>query len=137
MPLGWLGKFLNKMFVTIEQQRPNSPFFQTLNSAPDAGVPYHIIYGNTELMKEKMPEHYGFIKKFLTTLKKRKAYAFADWYFAEPNDMVVRAASASKPGNQRNVTLTEVASDHFSYILPESEGLRALNTAVERAAALV
>ena len=131
--LNWAGKFLKKSLVTVEQQQPNSPFLQTLNSAPDAGVPYHIVIGNTKLMEKQKPEQYSLMKKIIKVVEDRKLYTLADFYFGEANDMAVRIESIKSAGNQTKVTRVEVACDHFTYFNAQTEGIQALAASVRAA----
>ena len=131
--LNWAGKFLKKGLVTVEQQQPNSPFLQTLNSAPDAGVPYHIVIGNTKLMEKQKPEQYSLMKKIIKVVEDRKLYTLADFYFGEANDMAVRIESIKSAGNQTKVTRVEVACDHFTYFNAQTEGIQALAASVRAA----
>lgn len=134
LPISWLGKLMNQATVTIEEQGKNSTFIQTLNSLPDAQVPYHIVVGNTDLMKAKRPEEYGLIQKVKDILKEKDSALVLDLFFGKPNDIVVTTESISSAGQQKNVKLIEVASTHFNYFIQESDGLEALATASQEIA---
>ena len=122
LPISWLGKVLGKATATLEQLSPNSPFIQSLNNLPDAGVPYHIVMGNTDLLKEKRPEEYGLIQKVKDIFKERDGVLVFDMFFGKTNDLAVTNESIKSPGQQKNVKLIEVPSNHFSYFVAESEG---------------
>jgi pimeloyl-ACP methyl ester carboxylesterase len=130
LPLTWLGRGVNLMMKTIEQQQPKGQFIQNLNASPDANVPYHIVVGNTKRLQQNSGTYNGFFSKVYHALKDRGVYGISDAYFGEPNDMIVRAKSIGSAGQQNKVKVTEVAADHFTYFLPLSEGLSALNMAV-------
>ena len=126
LPISWLGKFINKATVTMEEQGTNSTFIQTLNNLPDVQIPYHIVVGNTDLMKAKRPDEYGLIQKVKDILKERDGVQVVDMFLGKPNDLVVTTESIRSPGQQKNVKLIEVASNHFNYFVQETDGLEAL-----------
>ena len=126
LPISWLGKVLGKATTTLEQLSPSSPFIQSLNSLPDAGVPYHIVMGNTDLLKEKRPDEYGLIQKVKDIFKERDGVLVFDMFFGKPNDLAVANESIKSSGQQKNVKLIEVPSNHFNYFVEESEGFAAL-----------
>jgi hypothetical protein len=130
LPLTWLGKGVKMMMVTIGQQEPNSQFIQNLNNSPDAGIPYHIVAGNTQMLPKEAMGDRSLFMKVVKTLRSRGHYSGADAYLGEANDMVVRTKSIGSAGQQRNVKVTEVPCDHFGYFVPMSDGLRALNNAI-------
>ena len=133
LPITWLGKVLNKATVTLEELSPNSSLIQTLNNLPDAQIPYHIVVGNTDLMKAKRPEEYGLIQKVKDIFKERDGVQVVDMFLGKPNDLVVSTDSICNPGQQKNVKLIEVPSNHFNYFVEETEGLAALAEASREA----
>ena len=133
-PISWLGKAVDTALVTVKQQVPNSPFFQQLNASPDAGVPYRIVVGNTQLLITPKKDVEGTFRRIYEHFKSRKIYAVSDTFFGEANDMVVPDASIGSAGGQKNVKVEVIASHHFSYFIPEAAGLKALATFVSREA---
>ena len=133
LPITWLGKVLNKATVTLEELSPNSSLIQTLNNLPDAQIPYHIVVGNTDLMKKKRPEEYGLIQKVKDILKERDGIQVVDMFLGKPNDLVVTTESIRSSGQQKNVKFIEVASNHFNYFVQETDGLEALAAASREA----
>jgi pimeloyl-ACP methyl ester carboxylesterase len=130
-PISWLGKAVETAMVTVKQQAPNSPFFQQLNESPDAGVPYRIIVGNTQLLLTPKKDVEGTFSKIYQHFKSRKMFAVSDTFFGEANDMVVPDASIGSAGLQKNVKIEVIPAYHFSYFVPEADGLKALATFVE------
>ena len=131
LPISWLGKFVGKATITMGEQQTNSTFIQTLNSLPDAEVPYHIVVGNTDLLHAKRPEEYGLIQQVKDIFKERDGVQVIDLFLGKPNDLVVTTESISSPGQQKKVKLIEAASNHFSYFVQQTDGLEALAKAVE------
>lgn len=131
-PIGWLGKAVDTALVTVKQQVPNSPFFQQLNSSPDAGVPYRIAVGNTQLLITPKKDVEGTLRKVYEHFKSRKMYAVSDSFFGEANDMVVPNASIGSAGLQKNVKIEVIPGHHFSYFVPESDGIKTLATFVTK-----
>lgn len=129
LPISWLGKLIDKASVTLKEHSPTSPFIQNLNKLPDAQVPYHIVIGNTALLHEKQPEIAGLIQKIRHVLQKRDKAEIVDMFLGKSNDIVVTIESTSRPGLQSNFTVLEVASTHFTYFEPLSDGLEAFATA--------
>jgi pimeloyl-ACP methyl ester carboxylesterase len=125
-PISWLGKAVDTALVTVKQQVPNSPFFQQLNSSPDAGVPYRITVGNTQLLITPKKDVEGTLRKVYEHFKSRKMLAVSDSFFGEPNDMVVPNASIGSAGSQKDVKITVIPGHHFSYFVPESDSLKTL-----------
>jgi pimeloyl-ACP methyl ester carboxylesterase len=125
-PISWLGKAVETAMVTVKQQIPNSPFFQQLNESPDAGVPYRIIVGNTQLLLTPKKDVEGTFSKIYQHFKSRKMFAVSDTFFGEANDMVVPDASIGSAGLQKNVKIEVIPAYHFNYFVPEADGLKAL-----------
>jgi pimeloyl-ACP methyl ester carboxylesterase len=129
-PISWLGKAVETAMVTVKEQIPNSPFFQQLNESPDAGVPYRIVVGNTQLMLTPKKDVEGTFSKIYQHFKSRKMFAVSDTFFGEANDMVVPDASIGSAGLQKNVKIEVIPAHHFNYFVPETDGLKALATFV-------
>ncbi len=125
-PIGWLGKAVETAMVTVKQQIPSSTFFQLLNESPDAGVPYRIVVGNTQLLLTPKKDVDGTLRKIYEHFKSRKMFAVSDSFFGEANDMVVPDASIGSAGLQKNVKIEVVPAHHFSYFVPEADGLKTL-----------
>lgn len=132
-PISWLGKAVDTALVTVKQQVPNSPFFQNLNSSPDTGVPYRIVVGNTQLFITPKKDVEGTFRKVYEHFKSRKMYAVSDTFFGEANDMIVPNASIGSAGGQKNVKIEVIPANHFTYFVPEADGLQALAAFVSRA----
>ena len=131
-PISWLGKAVDTALVTIKQQVPNSSFFQQLNASPDAGVPYRIVVGNTKLLITPEKDVEGTFRKVIEHFRSRKMYAVSDTFFGEDNDMVVADASISSAGGQKNVKVEIIPAHHFSYFVPEADGLKMLEAFIEQ-----
>jgi pimeloyl-ACP methyl ester carboxylesterase len=127
-PISWLGKAVETAMVTVKQQIPTSDFFKQLNESPDAGVPYRIVVGNTQLLLTPKKDVEGTFSKIYQHFKSRKMYAVSDTFFGEANDMVVPDASIGSAGLQKNVKIEVIPAHHFSYFVPEADGLKTLAT---------
>jgi pimeloyl-ACP methyl ester carboxylesterase len=130
-PISWLGKAVETAMVTVKEQIPNSTFFQLLNESPDAGVPYRIVVGNTQLLLTPKKDVDGTLRKIYEHFKSRKMFAVSDSFFGEANDMVVPNASIGSAGLQKNVKIEVIPAHHFSYFVPETDGLKALAAFVQ------
>ena len=125
-PISWLGKAVATTMVTVKQQIPNSLFFQQLNTSPDTGVPYRIVVGNTQLLSPPKKDVDGAFSQMYQNFKSRKLLALSDAFFGETNDMVVPDASIGSAGLQTNVKVEVIPAHHFSYFVPETDGLKTL-----------
>ena len=126
LPLSILGKFLNKMMVTIDELNPKSDFITDLNSQPDTGIHYILTAGNTNLIKkEESPHEFAFYQKVFHSLQKNGIYAAADWWFHDNNDLAVKVQSVFSVGNQKNIQKVEIPCDHFCFFVPQSAGIQA------------
>ena len=131
-PISWLGKAVDTALVTVKQQVPNSPFFQQLNTSPDAGVPYRIVVGNTKLLITPEKDVEGTFRRVIEHFRSRKMYAVSDTFFGEDNDIVVPNASIGSAGSQKNVKIEIIPAHHFSYFVPEADGLKMLEAFIEQ-----
>jgi hypothetical protein len=130
-PLTLFANYLVKnLQVTVDQLKADSPFLKKLNDGSDPGIPYHIIAGNTRLIKKTYPKETTFIQKVIANLKEQGVYyVLEQGIFKSDNDLVVRTDSAKgiagKEGRAQPVTEVEIANDHLSYF-SKPEGLKAL-----------
>ncbi|MEN9611670.1 MAG: hypothetical protein RLZZ628_2484, partial [Bacteroidota bacterium] len=130
-PLTVFANYLVKNIqVTVNQLKPTSDFFKKLNDGSDPGIPYHIIAGNTKLIKKTYPKETTFIQKVLSNLKAQGFYQGADqWLFKTDNDLAVRTESAKGiAGKEKRtplITEVEIGNDHLSFFY-KPEGLKAL-----------
>lgn len=122
-PLSIMSNYVGgKVFKTLDLMSPKSDFLEELNALPDAGVPYCLVAGNTELLKVTHPEEYNFLQKVVNNLKERGIYTALDLLvFEKANDMAVRTNAIRTTGKQTKISSIEVPSDHISYFIkPES-----------------
>ncbi len=130
-PLTLFANYLVKNIqVTVDQLKPASDFLTKLNDGSDPGIPYHIIAGNTRLIKKTYPKETTFIQKVIANLKEQGVYYVLEQsVFKSDNDLLVRTESAKgiagKEGRAQPVTEVEIANDHLSYF-SKPEGLKAL-----------
>ncbi|MEO0040906.1 MAG: hypothetical protein RL329_354 [Bacteroidota bacterium] len=130
-PLTLFANYLVKNIqVTIDQLKPTSDLLKKLNDGSDPGIPYHIIAGNTRLIKKTYPKETTFIQKVYENLKSQGLYYILEQsLFKSDNDLVVRTESAKsiagKEAWANPVTEVEIANDHLSYFY-KPEGLKAL-----------
>jgi pimeloyl-ACP methyl ester carboxylesterase len=130
-PLTLFANYLVKNIqVTIDQLKPTSDLLKKLNDGSDPGIPYHLIAGNTRLIKKTYPKETTFIQKVYENLKSQGLYYILQQsLFKSDNDLVVRTESAKsiagKEAWANPVTEVEIANDHLSYFY-KPEGLKAL-----------
>ncbi len=135
--LGSLVGLLERVDVDLDQMQPGSTFLKELAQAPDPGVPYVLIAGNTALAPPGlivdttgMPPVQRLLAK---ALSKPLPHSVADLLFRdEPNDIAVSTASMASVPAPRTPALEihPVACDHLSYFR-HREGLRALAQALD------
>lgn len=117
--------------VTLEEMKPNSLFYKTLNASDDPHVQYCVVAGNTSkiVYAQSATEEAekGLLKKLVERLTSTKTRNnILDWaFFNQPNDMAVSINSMVDPLANRSPKSVpvEVACDHISYFNHE-EGLR-------------
>jgi hypothetical protein len=68
----------------------------------------------------------GTFRKVYEHFKSRKMMAVSDTFFDEDNDMIVPDTSIGSAGLQKNVKIEVIPATHFSYFVPESDGLKTL-----------
>jgi hypothetical protein len=130
-PLTLFANYLVKNIqVTVDQLKPTSDFLKKLNDGSDPGIPYHVIAGNTRLIKKTYPKETTFIQKVIANLKEQGVYYLMEQtIFKSDNDLLVRTESAKgiagKEGRAQPITEVEIANDHLSYFY-KPEGLKAL-----------
>lgn len=134
-----VGKWLDKLFVTLEQMSPSGKFIrEELNDSTDPGVPYSIIAGNTRLVPVASPEgQAGLLKKVLSRFKQRGHYDALDLLlFKSANDIAVTVESIKViPGGESRQyppQTWEAACDHLAYFASPA-GLAAMALAIEAA----
>jgi hypothetical protein len=59
-------------------------------------------------------------------------YAVSDTFFSEDNDMIVPDASIGSAGGQKNVKVQVIPAHHFSYFVPEADGLKMLEAFIKQ-----
>jgi hypothetical protein len=135
------GKWLDKLFVTLEQMSPSGKFLkEELNDSTDPGVPYSIIAGNTRLIPVAAPEKQAsLLKKVLSRFKQRGHYDALDLLlFKSPNDIAVTVESIKAiPGGESRQyppQTWEAACDHMAYFAAPA-GLAVMVLAIEAAEA--
>ena len=116
-----VGKFLDKLFLTLKQMNPDSDFIKELNDGTDPGIPYTIIAGNTQLIPfEIQDRQLNLLRKVMKRFKSRGHYDLLDQVlFKSPNDIAVTVESITTiPGSEQWVqspTVLPAACDHISY----------------------
>jgi triacylglycerol esterase/lipase EstA (alpha/beta hydrolase family) len=122
--------------TTLDQLKPGSDFYVTLNASDDPRVPYVVIAGNTAKMHttaETAQAEQALLQRLvnrLTSQDTRKAIADLV-FFGRPNDLVIGVESmrALPPGRKPAAKVDEIACDHVSYFSTEV-GLRAVAQAL-------
>jgi pimeloyl-ACP methyl ester carboxylesterase len=134
-PIAWPAKALaaflaafEKIDVTLDQLQPGSEVFQALAAAPDPGIPYTLIAGNTrEIPKTSLLDE-GKVSRLMKTL----GYdAFSLGFFRQPNDIAIAVSSVFAIPERRAPTPLPVtiACDHVSFFT-DPVGLNALKQAL-------
>jgi len=137
LPLNFLGRFVEQLFVTLQQMHPgDSEFLDKLNDGADPGIPYTIVAGNTKLIPVQLEEkHKKILRKLIARFRKRGHYdALTILLFKMANDIAVAVDSIRGiEGMEQWQTpprIIEVGCDHISYFA-DPEGLKALAAAVK------
>ncbi len=140
IPLSFLGKYVDKMFYTLQQMHEkNSEFIEKLNDGTDPNVRYTVIAGNTQIIPTELEAaQQSLLKKIWQRFKNRGHYDTLDLFlFKTPNDIAVSVSSIENNeafGNRQiPAQIEEVPSDHISYF-GNPESLAALTNAVTQAA---
>jgi hypothetical protein len=130
--LGGLVSAIETVDVTLDQLKPNSEFFRSLDSSPDPGVPYTVIAGNTSIIKpalEAAPDEESLLGRLLGRLGlEKKLHGISSLaFFGQPNDIAASVQSiASLPaGRSPKAEVHEVPCDHLTYF-STAESLKAL-----------
>jgi hypothetical protein len=103
---------------TLDELTPDSEFMVRMeNSVPPTLVPYHIIAGDTGLLKEGYEGDDYFLKKIGEALMHNLAYpALSRFLFSEkPNDLAVTLESMQRVTGFDKANMHTLASDHISY----------------------
>lgn len=112
----------SKIFYTLNQMQPDSPFLTELNRTADRHqVEYRMIIGNTSLLQPSASPIAGVWKQLATSLGQRgkSLFAYLAIFDGAPNDLAVRVDSAQGiPGGF--VIQKEMATDHLSYFKDEA-----------------
>jgi pimeloyl-ACP methyl ester carboxylesterase len=136
--LGSLVAAAETIDVALDEMEPGSKLLTRLAAAPDPGIPYTVLAGNTSIipaatepevaqLKSRVERLFGCLR-LRPWLHKMVSFAF----FRQPNDVAVSVESISSlPKNWGQITLREVACDHMSYFTTEA-ALRALADALPR-----
>ena len=133
IPLSFIGKALDKMFITLLQMHEKkSEFLKKLNDGADPGMQHTIVAGNTRLIPTQLQEQQDkILKKIVARFKQRGHYDALDLLlFRQPNDIAVSINSiygvAGIDQRAQPVARIEVACDHISYFADPAglEGLR-------------
>jgi len=118
--------------VTLDEMRPGSSFYKSLETSPDSGIPYTVIIGNTSIrptVAEPGPgEEESIFARLLRRLPQKLLHEGAALaFFRQPNDIAVSVASAKAVPSSRSTQLEihEVACDHMTYFTTQA-GLEAL-----------
>ena len=132
IPLSFLGKYVDKLFLTLKQMHEeDSEFIKKLNDGTTADVKLSIIAGNTQLIPfEYEQNQQSLLKKLWKRFKSRGHYDLLDAFlFKTTNDIAVKVTSVHGVEGINTSSKTEVPCDHLGYFgVPES--LEALKNAV-------
>lgn len=135
LALRFVGKFVDKLFLTLQQMNPGSTFMKALNVGKDPGIPYTIIAGNTQLIPLKtLDQQMALLRKVMARFKERGHYTALDkLLFKAPNDIAVSTEFIQTiPGADQWATPPQVfvaACDHISYFGDEA-GLERMRMAL-------
>ena len=132
IPLRFVGKLVDKMFLCLKEMKSGSDFLKDLNDGTDPGIPYTIVAGNTQLIPAKEYEkQVKLLKRVLRRFKDRGHYKALDLVlFKTTNDTAFSVASISEiEGSAKRSevpTVIAVGCDHISYFA-SPEGLQVLS----------
>ncbi|MGD9031006.1 MAG: alpha/beta hydrolase, partial [Anaerolineae bacterium] len=124
---------VEKVDTTLDQLKPGSTFYKTLNASDDPQVPYVVIAGNTARIAPAGPSAEAHERALLEKLVQRLASnetrkAIGDLvFFGKPNDTRISVESMiSLPaGRKPAASVQEIACDHASYFFT-AVGLQAI-----------
>ncbi len=129
---GVLSRAIQGVDTTFRQIQPGSELLKSLEAAPDPGIPYTIIAGNTSVAPDAAEaDREDGSSRLSRLLKKvsRKGTALA--FLQQPNDMFSSVYSIKNIKTDRSpqVEIVEAACDHFSYFSSDA-GREALSKAL-------
>lgn len=117
--LGGLLQLIENIDITLDQVKPDSDFLKKLASAPDPGVPYTLIAGNTSILSEALASNNdgqdSRAGRFLAHM------GYSAWtlaLFRQPNDIAVSVSSVfALPAGRtpEPEKVPPVACDHTQY----------------------
>ena len=118
---------VERIDVTMDQLKPDSPFYRVLNASDDPGVKYIVIAGNTSKISSIQPEtaqaEKGLFKKLVDRLTsaetRNRVLSLA--FLNEPNDIAISVKSMISMPPDRNPApeFVEIPCDHISYFNTE------------------
>ena len=131
--LGCLVSAIEAVDVTLDQMKPNSDFLKDLAASLDPGIPYSVIAGNTSIIRAAMKKE-GEHSIFTRLIQKLGTQVVEFPFNGQANDIAVTVDSIKEIPEGRQILLNqEVACDHLTYFVDNSEGLEALITALSLA----
>jgi len=130
--LAWLVKAASRKVVTLEHMTPDSEFLKDLVNAPDPGIPYTVVVGNSSLIPAKNDAERGRVTRLLQRLwNERTKYELADQFFSgAENDIAVSVESMlAVPKRGLKIVHLPTACDHLTYFSSQA-GLASLSKAL-------
>ncbi|AVH74355.1 nSTAND1 domain-containing NTPase [Nostoc sp. 'Lobaria pulmonaria (5183) cyanobiont'] len=129
--LGCLVSAIEAVDVTLDEMKPNSDFLKNLAASPNPGIPYSVIAGNTSIIRAAMEQEGKQASKLKRLIQKLGTQVVEFPFLGQPNDIAVEVNSIKKLPEGREIILNkEVACDHLTYFVDNSEGLKALSEAL-------
>ena len=126
-----------KIDTTLDQLKPDSEFYRDMNRSVDPEIPYHVIIGDTHLVKPRLADpddmRATLFQRVFNEQTRNRLFSLA--FAGRPNDLAISLGSAQtilefNPPRAPLPVATVVASDHISYFADRSPGLAALAAAL-------
>lgn len=127
--LGSLVSGIEAVDVTLDQMNHNSSFLRDLAASPDPGIPYSVIAGNTSIMRAAMEEEEGKASRLKRLIERLRTQVVEFPFLGQPNDIAVNVDSIKNIPEGRSIpsNIQEVACDHLTYFVENSEALNHLS----------
>ena len=127
--LGSLIGGIDAVDITLDQMKPNSEFLRNLAASPDPNIPYSVIAGNTSIMRTAMEEERNQESRLKRLIERLRTQIVEFPFLGQSNDIAVTVKSIKGIPEGRMIppNIQEVACDHLTYFVENSEALNNLS----------
>lgn len=127
--LGSLISAIETVDITLDQMKPNSSFLRNIAASPDPGIPYSVIAGNTSIMRAAIEEEGNQASRLKRLIEKLRTQVVEFPFLGQSNDIAVTVESIKGIPGGRMIppNIKEVACDHLTYFVENSEALNHLS----------